>query len=334
MNPENALREIWVVCESRDGEILSSCFELLGKAVSLALQNGSRVCAVFFGEEPKLPPLFATGAGKVYLLQGLENVDDGLLAEATASLAKRYGPETIMMTATVRGRSIAPQTAALLNTGLTADCTDLHLEDGLLIQTRRILGSNLMAQIICASTRPQMVTVRPRTFPLPSLVPGREGEIVRIPLEELASSERPVAGTSARALKRLSVEKIAGNRQSLGDADTILAGGMGLGSKEGFLKLEALAEITGASLAASRAAVYAGFAPYSSQVGQTGSIVRPRLYVAFGISGAVQHLAGMSASEYIVAVNTDSKAPIFRHAHFGLVGDAMETLDILLDELA
>jgi electron transfer flavoprotein alpha subunit len=130
------------------------------------------------------------------------------------------------------------------------------------------------------------------------------------------------------------VEKITGNRQSLGDAEIILAGGMGLGSKERFLKLSALAEIIGASVAASRAAVYAGFAPYSSQVGQTGITVRPRLYIAFGISGAVQHLAGMSASEYIVAVNTDRKAPIFRHAHFGLVGDAMETLDILLNELA
>jgi electron transfer flavoprotein alpha subunit len=132
----------------------------------------------------------------------------------------------------------------------------------------------------------------------------------------------------------MGAEKISGHRQSLADAGIILAGGMGLGGKAGFLKLEALADAVGASVSASRAAVHAGFAPYSSQVGQTGVVVRPRLYVAFGISGAVQHLAGMSASEYIVAVDSDRKAPIFRHAHLGLVGDAAETLDQLLGRFA
>jgi electron transfer flavoprotein alpha subunit len=329
MSPESSQREIWVICESRDGEILDFCFELLGKAVSLAAQNGSIACAVFFGEEPKTPPLFASGAGKVYLLPVPDNVDERALAEALASLAKLHNPETILLAATVRGQSLAAQAAALLNTGLTANCTELHLEDGDLIQTHPILGGKLTAQVVCALARPRMITVRPRAFPLPGLVPRHAREIVRVPLEELLAGETP-----AKGLKLLSTEKISGNRKSLADADIILAGGMGLGSKEGFLKLQTLAEIIGASPAASRAAVYAGFAPYSSQVGQTGVVVRPRLYVALGISGAIQHLAGMSASEYIVAVNPDRKAPIFRYAHFGLVGDATETLDLLLSELA
>ncbi|MDR2787339.1 MAG: electron transfer flavoprotein subunit alpha/FixB family protein [Candidatus Accumulibacter sp.] len=321
--------EIWVICETRDGEILECCFELLGKAASLAARNGSNVCAVFFGEVPKAAALFASGAAKIYLSDGFERADDGLLAEAIAALARRHKPETLLMAATVRGRSIAPQAAALLNTGLTADCTDLHLEDGLLIQTRPALGGNLMAQIVCAAARPQMATVRPRVFPMPSLASGREGEIVRVPLKELLAEKTP-----AKAPERVGTEKISGNRRALNDADIILAGGMGLGGKAGFIRLEALADAVGASLAASRAAVHAGFAPYASQVGQTGVVVRPRLYVAFGISGAVQHLAGMSVSEYIVAVNTDGKAPIFRHAHFGLVADAMETLELLLSEFA
>jgi electron transfer flavoprotein alpha subunit len=329
MSIDSAGREIWVVCETRDGEILDCCCELLGKAASLAAQNGSNVCAVFFGEATKAAALFASGAVKIYLSGGFERADDGLLAGAIAALARRHGPETILMAATVRGRSIAPQTAALLHTGLTADCTDLHLEGGLLIQTRPALGGNLMAQIVCAAARPQMATVRPRVFPMPNFIPGRTGEIVRVPPEELFAGKMP-----GKALERVGAGKISGHRQSLADADIILAGGMGLGGKAGFLKLEALADAVGASLAASRAAVHAGFAPYSSQVGQTGVVVRPRLYAAFGISGAVQHLAGMSASRYVVAVNTDRKAPIFRHAHLGLVGDASETLDLLLGQFA
>jgi electron transfer flavoprotein alpha subunit len=329
MSIDRARREIWVVCETRDGEILDCCCELLGKAASLAAPNGADACAVFFGEAQKAAALFASGAAKIYLPGGFERADDGQLAAAVAALAKRRQPETILMAATVRGRSIAPQTAALLDTGLTADCTELHLEDGLLIQTRPALGGNLMAQIVCAAARPQMASVRPRVFPMPRLASRQEGEIVRIPPEELFAGKTPV-----RALERLGEEKISGGRQSLADADIILAGGMGLGGKAGFLKLAALADAVGASLAASRAAVHAGFAPYSSQVGQTGVVVRPRLYVAFGISGAVQHLAGMSASEYLVAVNTDRKAPIFRYAHLGLVGDATETLDLLLGRFA
>ena len=329
MSLDSAGREIWGVCETRDGEILDCCFELLGKAASLAAQNGSKACAVFFGEASKTAALFAAGAAKIYLPGGFERADDGLLAEAIAALARRSAPEAILMAATVRGRSIAPQTAALLNTGLTADCTDLHLEDGLLIQTRPALGGNLMAQNVCAAARPQMATIRLKVFPMPGLASEREGEIVRIPLEELFAGETPV-----KALERMGAEKISGRRPGLADADIILAGGMGLGGQAGFCKLEALADAAGASLAASRAAVHAGFAPYSSQVGQTGVVVRPRLYVAFGISGAVQHLAGMSASEYVIAINADRKAPIFRHAHLGLVGDAVETLDLLLEQFA
>jgi electron transfer flavoprotein alpha subunit len=325
-NTQGARREIWVICESRDGEILDFCFELLGKAVSLAAQNGSIACAVFFGEESKTPPLFASGAGKVYLLSGPDGAGEEAPAEALASLAKRRDPETILLAATVRGQSLASRTAALLRAGLTANCTNLRLEDGELIQTRPILGGKLTAEIVCASS-PRMLTVRPRVFSLPEMLPGREGEIVRVSPEETPAGK-------TQTMELLGVEKISGNRKSLADAEIILAGGMGLGSKEGFLKLQTLAERIGASPAASRVAVHAGFAPYSRQVGQTGVVVRPRLYVAFGISGAVQHLAGMSAAEYIVAVNTDRRAPIFRRAQFGLVADATETLDLLLSELA
>ncbi|MDR3220450.1 MAG: electron transfer flavoprotein subunit alpha, partial [Candidatus Accumulibacter sp.] len=185
MSPESsqrARREIWVVCESRDGEILDFCFELLGKAVSLAARNDSTACAVFFGDEPKTPPLFASGAGKVYLLPGFDNADEGAQAEALASLAKLHAPETILLAATVRGQSLAAQAAALLDTGLTANCTNLHLENGELIQTHPVLGGKLTAEVVCALARPRMITVRPRAFPLPGLVSGQEGKIVPVPL--------------------------------------------------------------------------------------------------------------------------------------------------------
>jgi electron transfer flavoprotein alpha subunit len=328
MNRKKVQREIWVVCENRDGEIPDVCFELLGKAVSLAAQNDSSASAVFFGEAPKNTALFASGAEKIYLLPGLDDTGEGAQAQALASLAKRHAPEAILLAATIRGHSLASQAAAQLGAGLTANCTDLHWEDGELIQTHSVFGGKLAVQVVGATGCLRMLTVRPRVFPPPAQVSEREGEIVRISPETLLAGK-----ILAKGLELLNTEKTSGRRKSLSDADIILSGGMGLGSKEGFLKLQTLAERIGASPAASRAAVHAGFAPYSAQVGQTGATVRPRLYVAFGISGSVQHLAGMSASEYIVAVNTDGKAPIFRNAHFGLVADATKTLDLLLNEI-
>ncbi|MCL2000783.1 MAG: electron transfer flavoprotein subunit alpha/FixB family protein, partial [Planctomycetes bacterium] len=253
--------------------------------------------------------------------------DDGLLARHLADAARRHKLEIVLIPATIRGRSIASQMAALLRTGLTADCTELSIGgDGLLIQTRPAFGNNLLARIVCAGVKPQMASVRPGIFPLPPDDPGRKGEIVKIIAGEIKDS--PVSP------EYLGGEMIQAGGISLVAADMVLAGGMGLGSAAAFVKLERLADAIGAAPAASRAAVHAGYASYSRQVGQTGVVVRPRLYLAFGISGAIQHLAGMSGSSRVAAINSDPRAAIFNNADYGLVADANQVIEALLREFS
>lgn len=318
--------EIWIVCETRAGRILESCFELIGEALRLASHRKAHVAAVLFAGRPaeETSLLFAAGADKVYLIGSGDSQDhDGAHAMAVATAARQYAPEIILMPATIRGRSVAPQVAARLQTGLTADCTAFRIdEDGLLVQTRPAFGGSLMAEIICADARPQMATARPKIFPLPAFVPSRQGETIIVP-----SGESPPG-----LLSLLRAESLRDSGAALGEAAVILSGGMGLGSREAYERLSRLARIMGASCGASRAAVHAGFAPYSSQIGQTGLAVRPCLYVAFGISGSVQHRAGMAASDRIIAVNTDPKAPIFRIAHIGIIADCNEVLALLTEE--
>ncbi len=319
--------EIWAVCESRDGRVLGPGFELVGKARELADAGNARVGAVLFGLDlrPEADRLIAAGADVVYLVPTEPGCpDDGMLARGLAEAAGLRRPEAVLVPASIRGRSLAPQAAALLRTGLTADCTGLHIgPDGLLVQTRPAFGSSLMARIVCAAARPQMATVRPGVFPAPAPDGGRRGEIVELPAVDASGAPSP---------EYVGCELIKAGGAGLAAADIVLAGGMGLGSADAFGRLERLARAMGACPAASRAAVHAGYAPYSRQVGQTGVTVRPRLYIALGISGAVQHLAGMSGADCVVAVNSDPKAPIFRVADHGLVADAGAALEALSQE--
>jgi electron transfer flavoprotein alpha subunit len=241
-----------------------------------------------------------------------------------ADLIQEEKPEIMLLGATTIGRSLAPRVAARVGTGLTADCTGLAVnpETGLLEQTRPAFGGNIMATIICPRHRPQMATVRPKVFQAAPKDPARKGEIVNLKSPEVA--------LRSRLLER--VREQAEN-VNLDEADIIVAGGRGLADEKGFKLLSELAEALGGAVGASRAAVDAGWISYPHQVGQTGKTVSPKLYIACGISGAIQHLAGMQSAETIVAINKNPDAPIFQVAHYGIVGDVFEVIPALIREL-
>ena len=224
--------------------------------------------------------------------------------------------------ATALGRAFIPRVAAIIETGLTADCTglDIDKENGLLLQTRPTFGGNIMATIVCRTKRPQMSTVRPHVFKKGTPEPGRKAEIIRMSLDGKPTDSR---------VKLLEFIEDVTEKIKVEDADIIVSGGRGLGKPENFKVVEELAEVIGAAVGASRAAVDEGWIPYSHQVGQTGKTVCPKLYIACGISGAVQHLAGMQTSDTIVAINEDPNAPIFEVATYGIVGDIFEIVPML-----
>lgn len=318
-------KEIWVVCEVQGGFVLNSSLELIAKAKSL---RGGETCAVLLGHGLCDVPrqLFAAGADVVYVYDHPKLMDsnDYAVSRAVAGLAEKKRPAVILMSATIHGRSVAPQVAALLKTGLTADCTGLEMDqNGLLVQTRPAFGGNLCAEIICEKTITQMATVRAKTMTMPEMDFSRQGKIVSVPLEGMDS-------TPLRILQRIPESKIA----FLGESKIIVSGGLGIRSRKGFEKLRDFAQLIHASVGASRGAVNAGYADYNMQIGQTGITVRPKLYIAFGISGAVQHLAGMKASGYVIAVNTDRKAPIFDQADIGMICDYEEAIHCMIKEWA
>ena len=274
------------------------------------------------------PDLVAHGAQKVYLLDAPQFAyyQNDWWSEAFASLVHAKAPEIVLVGATTVGRSLAPTVASMLHCGLTADCTQLDFDVGkkLLLQTRPAFGGNIMATIVCADTRPQMATVRGNVFKKVRLDPAPEGEIVRVPVDLSAVPCR---------MKRTKVVKEAGEDVNIAEASAIVSGGRGLGSPEKFALVRELAARLGAAVGASRAAVDAGWISPLHQVGQTGKTVCPKLYVAVGISGAIQHLAGMQSSDTIVAINKDPAAPIFEVADFGLVGDYEEIVPALVKAL-
>lgn len=284
---------------------------LLTKAAKLA----DRVCALVPLGQAETAARF--GAARIYELTGKEVADEGAFAAWLGARVKDLGCKIVLAPATVRMRNIMPMLAWHLKAGLTADCTGLEMEGEALIQTRPAFGNSLMADIRSLSTI-QMATVRPGTF-RPEETPGEAYSVAHICYD---------------APETITLQSFAGTSEGkpLTQAEIIVAGGMGIGSREGFQKLELLAKKLGGALAASRTAVDAGFAPYRCQVGMTGVTVCPKLYIAVGISGAVQHLAGMSASGRIIAINTDPKAPIFDYADFGIVGDWEAVIDTLLKE--
>ncbi len=321
-------RGLWVFAEQRDGKLKSVAYELLAKGRELADTLKTELGAICFGHGIDVNQLIAYGADKVYLVDSPDLADnqDDLYARQLVTLIEQYKPEIVIAGATSLGRSFIPRVAAILRTGLTADCTglDIDAEERLLRQTRPTFGGNIMATIICQTKRPQMSTVRPRVFKKNTPDESRKGEIIKVDFNrERITSRTKLLNFVADLTETVKIE----------EADIIVSGGRGLGKAENFQMLEELAAAMGAALGASRAAVDEGWIPYSHQVGQTGKTVCPKLYVACGISGAVQHLAGMQTSDIIVAINDDPNAPIFEVATYGIVGDLFQVVPMLIENL-
>ncbi|MDD5288549.1 MAG: FAD-binding protein [Dehalococcoidales bacterium] len=322
-------RGVWVFAEQRNGDIKGVGYELLSKGRELADNLQTELCAVCFGYGVKnIEQLTAYGADRVYVIDDpafANQPEDPYVAELVR-LIKQYKPEIVLAGATPFGRSFFPRVAAVLKTGLTADCTglDIHTEKKLLRQTRPTFGGNVMATIICPSKRPQMSTVRPRVFKKSTPDAARKGELIKVYFnKETVTSKTRLLNFVADLTERVKLE----------DADIIVSGGRGLGKPENFQLIRDLASALGAAVGSSRPPVDEGWIPYSHQVGQTGKTVCPKLYIAVGISGAVQHMAGMQTADCIIAINDDPNAPIFQIATYGIVGDLFKVVPLLTERL-
>lgn len=326
----SSYKNVWVFAEQREGVITPVVIELLGEGRKLADEIGVNLCAILLGEnvDSMAKELVAYGADTVY------TADDALLGKFTTDAYTKvitdaineFKPEIVLYGATHIGRDLAPRVASRVSTGLTADCTRLEIdpEDKKLKQTRPAFGGNIMATIICPNTRPQMSTVRPGVMEKAEKNTSRDGKIV------------PVSFNLSKDDIRVEVVKTVKTKKdlvSLTDANVIVAGGLGIGGPEGFDMLKQLADKLNGVVGASRAAVDAGWIDHSHQVGQTGTTVKPNLYIACGISGAIQHLAGMQSSDFIIAINKNETAPILDIADYGIVGDVKEIVPLLIEKL-
>ena len=312
-------KNIWVFCEQRDGVIQDVALELLGVASELAKTTNEKVCALLLGSKIKkqAKELIAYGADQVLVVdhKNLETFVTEPYAQAVTQLAKQYEPSIILFGATSIGRDLAPRLSARLKTGLTADCTKLEAdENGNLFMTRPAFGGNLFATIICPDHRPQMSTVRPGVMKKMERDGKRKGEIIECEIN---------FDQSKFAVSVIEEVKACSNVAKIEDAKILVSCGRGI--KDVTPAFEVAGKLKG-TVSASRALVDAGVTAHDRQVGQTGKTVRPEAYLAFGISGAIQHLAGMEESEFIVAVNTDKNAPIFKIANLGIVADAAAVL--------
>lgn len=324
-------QNVWVFAELREGALAPVVIELLGEGRKLADALGQQLCAVLLtggGAGQLHSTLAGYGADTVYSVEHplLDHYTTDGFTAALTQLIQREGPEIFLFGATHIGRDLAPRLAARINTGLTADCTGLDIDPETrgLRQTRPAFGGNLMATILCPDRRPQMSTVRPGVMDKALFQAGRSARIIPVcpTLEEGEIRTRLIESVS---------EKL--RQVPLSEAKVIVSGGLGLGGPEGYALLERLARRLGGTVGASRAAVDAGWIDSSRQVGQTGTTVKPDLYVACGISGAIQHLAGMKESKTIIAINTNREAPIFEVADYGLVGDYQEVIGAILERL-
>ncbi|MDY3832860.1 MAG: electron transfer flavoprotein subunit alpha [Candidatus Ventricola sp.] len=326
----SAYHGVWVFAEQRGGKLMPVVIELLGEGRKLAEQIGTELCAVLLGENVAdlARECIGYGADKVYVADApeLKDYTTDAYTKVIYEAIQQYKPEIVLCGATHIGRDLGPCLSVKCETGLTADCTKLEIDpvDHKIMQTRPAFGGNLMATIVCPEHRPQMSTVRPGVMEKAAFDPDRTGEIVTL---------QPVFADGDLRVKVLEIVKNLENAVSLTDAKVIVAGGMGLGSKEGFNLLAKLADRLGGVVAASRACVDAGWAPHSWQVGQTGTTVKPAIYIACGISGAIQHVAGMKDSGYIVAINKNPSAAIFELADYGIVGDLYDVIPAILDAL-
>lgn len=326
---KTAYKNVYVFIEQREGVIQSVAVELLGKARELADTLNEQVVALLLGHNiaAKAQELIAYGADTVLC------VDDPALAQyitepyaqAITQIVQERKPSIVLIGATTIGRDLGPRLSARLETGLTADCTGLDIsEERDLLMTRPAFGGNLMATIICKEHRPQMSTVRPGVMRAKAKDENRKGNVEQVKVAFDKSKFK------VRILETIKEQK---NLIDITEAKVLVSGGRGVGNAEGFGMLDELAKTLDAEVSASRAMVDAGVLPHDRQVGQTGKTVRPDLYFAMGISGAIQHLAGMEESEYIIAINKDKYAPIFNVADVGIVGDIRKIVPILTEKL-
>ncbi len=317
---------VLIYAEFRRGRLAPVSFELLGIGRELADQLNVDLTAAVLGNNlgDSAEELIAFGADRVYKVDdpALEHFTDEAYGNALEDIILEYKPEVVLAGATVIGRSFIPQVATALGTGLTADCTHLEIrpEDGVLLQTRPAFGGNIMATIVCPHTRPQMATVRPKVMEAGPYKNERQGEVITI---------EPKAERLAAKVKVLRSVVDEQENVNICESDIVVAGGRGLDGGKGFELVKHLAASLGGVVAASRAAVDSEWISYHHQVGQTGKTVCPKLYIACGISGAIQHLVGMQSAETIVAINKDSHAPIFDVATYGIVGDLFEIVPLL-----
>ncbi len=322
-------RGVLVFGEQREGKVADVVYELIGKGRELADKVKEDLYCVLVGNEVEdsAYELITYGVDKVYLFNdtSLAKFKEDTYTALITDLVEEIKPSIFLIGATAIGRSLAPRIAVRLKTGLTADCTELDIdaEKKLLVQTRPAFGGNVMATIICPNHRPQMATVRYKVMSKAEKKPNPEGEIIRKYVDQTIIRDRT---------KIMDFFKNNDGANITG-AKIIVAGGKGLGRSDGFTLMKELAEALGGSVGASRAAVDEGWIPYANQVGLSGRTVRPKLYIACGISGAVQHLAGMQTSDVIVAINKDPEAPIFSVTDFGIVGDVYQVVPELIMEL-
>ncbi|SKA07739.1 electron transfer flavoprotein subunit alpha [Selenihalanaerobacter shriftii] len=320
---------VWVFIEQVQNEVAPVSWELLGEGKKIANDLDIELSGIVLGFDAHdiAHEAISYGAEKVYLIDDpvVKNYRTRPYTEALVKLVNKYKPEIILLGATTLGRDLAGAVATELETGLTADCTILEVDHATrhLQQTRPAFGGNIMATILCKKHRPQMATVRPRVMEMPKQDRSKSGEVIE---EEVHFDENNI---KTEVLKIIEETKKA---IYLDKADIIVAGGRGVGDKEGFELIKELADVLGGTVGASRAAVDAGWIPVEHQVGQTGTTVRPKLYIAAGISGAIQHLVGMERSDTIVAINNDSDASIFDVATYGIKGDLFEVLPPLIEE--
>ncbi|MEI6892557.1 MAG: electron transfer flavoprotein subunit alpha/FixB family protein [Pontiella sp.] len=328
----SAEKELWVYAEQREGKMVGVVQELLSQGQVLCEKSGYTLCAILPSENGAelCQELYNFGAEKVYTLDDpkLADYQNDYYSRAVAQLINEKRPEIVLYGATSIGRSLAPTVAVMVNAGLTADCTELDfdVDEGNLLQTRPAFGGNIMATIICPNHRPQMATVRANVFKKNKRSSAEMGEQISCPVD--------LSGVPERMRRLESVREAPPNRMDLHAAQFIVSGGRGVGNPENFKIIDDLAAEMGAAVGASRATVDAGWIAPHHLVGQTGKTVCPVVYIACGISGAIQHLAGIQRSELIIAINKDPDAPIFDIADFGLIGDLNELVPEFQKQIA
>ncbi len=323
----SAYKGVWVFVELLDGKPRNVSLELLTKGRELAAQLGEEVCAVVIGgaNSGYFAELSAYGANKIYNVEGpaYKDYNTDAYANAMIKLIEKYKPSVVLYPSTYQGRDLSPRISAEIFVGLTADCTGLSIKEGNLVQTRPAFGGNIMADILCPNHRPQMATVRPNVMPREQVANPAPAQVI--------TEAIPVPATAARV--RIIAKEMDQNQEveKLDEAQIIISGGRGLKTADNFALINDIASCLGGAVGASRAAIDAGWKAKSHQVGQSGVTVKPKLYVACGISGAVQHIVGMQTSDVIIAINKDASAPIFNVCKYGIVGDLHQILPKVLE---